>query len=228
MSRRSQKAKKPRSQPKDIDFNLTPQGVLIKTSNDPEKIGFFDQKLAGYEKQLKTMDTEYAYSIALGKIQVVLDEVQANKRRPISCQAGCSACCHQKVDLGAFEGALIEKHLRENQVEIDQGRLGKQTDALKGEPGSFEKLPFDDRRCVFLSSDQFCSIYSVRPLMCRRHFVQSDPAICRTEEFFRLEMDVNPDTDAYLSAYVTRNATTSLPEFIQAHIESGKAKEEPA
>jgi Fe-S-cluster containining protein len=202
MSRRSQKDKKAKSQPKAVDFNLTPQGVLIKTSNNPETIGFFDQKMAAYEKQLKSMDSDYAYSIALGKIQLVVDEVQMNKRRPISCQAGCSACCHQKVDLGAFEGAMIEKYLRENPVAIDPVKLKKQTDALRSEPGSFEALPFEDRRCVFLSSGQTCSIYSVRPLMCRRHFVQSDPTICRTEEFFRLEMDVNPDTDAYLSAYV--------------------------
>jgi hypothetical protein len=41
-------------------------------------------------------------------------------------------------------------------------------------------------------------------------------------------MDVNPDTDAYLSAYVTRNATTSLPEFIQSSIETLESKEKPA
>lgn len=220
MSKRPKKIKSAPSKPKAMDFNLTPQGVLIKTSNNPEKIAYFDQKLAGYVQQLKTMDPDYAYSIALGKIQLVLDEVTANKRRPISCKAGCSACCHQKVDLGAFEGELIQRHLSEHRIEIDAKRLKVQTDALAQGPGGYEKLPFEDRRCVFLGPDQKCSIYSVRPLMCRRHFVQSDPAICRTEEFFRLEMDVNPDVDAYLSAYVTRNMTTSLPEFLSRQIKS--------
>jgi Fe-S-cluster containining protein len=120
------------------------------------------------------------------------------------------------VDLGAFEGALIEKYLHDNPIAVDKDRLRRQAEALKGEAGSYEKLPFEERRCVFLSADQTCSIYSVRPLMCRRHFVQSDPSICRSEEIFRLEMEVNPDTDAYLSAYVTRNATRSLPEFVQS------------
>jgi Fe-S-cluster containining protein len=215
MSRRA-KVKKPRANPKAPDFNLTPQGVLIKTSNQPERIHLFDEKLVGYEKQLQSMDPDYAHSIALSKIQLVVDAAALNSSRPISCKAGCSACCHQKVDLGTFEAALIEAYLKENRIAVDTERLRKQTEALKGEPGSYEKLPFEDRRCVFLSAGQTCSIYSVRPLMCRRHFVQSDPALCRKEEFFRLEMDVNPDTDAYLSAYVTRNATKSLPEFLQS------------
>lgn len=209
MSRRAQDKKSP-------SFNLTPQGVLIKTSQEPHAIKFFDEKLVSYEKQLKSMDPDYAHAVAINKIQLVVDTAGLNPSRPISCKAGCSACCHQKVDLGAFEGELIEKYLHENPVPIDRERLRKQTEALKGEAGSFEKLPFEDRRCVFLSADQTCSIYSVRPLMCRRHFVQSDPAICRSEEFFRLEMDVNPDTDAYLSAYVTWNVTRSLPELVQS------------
>lgn len=220
MSKRPKKAKRSPSKPKAVDFNLTPQGVLIKTSNSPEKIAYFDHKMAAYEQQMKAMDPDYAYSIALGKIQLVLDEVAINKRPAISCKAGCSACCHQKVDLGSFEGELITRYLTEHNIEIDARRLKVQTDALAKGPGFYEKLPFEDRRCIFLGPDQRCSIYSVRPLMCRRHFVQSDPAICRTEEFFRLEMDVNPDVDAYLSAYVTRNVTTSLPDFMAQQLKS--------
>lgn len=215
MSRRV-KVKKPQAKPKAPDFNLTPQGVLIKTSNQPDAINLFDEKLVGYGKQLQSMDSDYAHSIAVSKIQLVVDTAASSSSRPISCKAGCSACCHQKVDLGTFEASLIEAYLKEHRTAVDAQRLRTQTEALKGGPGSFEKLPFEDRRCVFLSAGQTCSIYSVRPLMCRRHFVKSDPALCRSEEFFRLEMDVNPDTDAYLSAYVTRNATQSLPEFLQS------------
>lgn len=215
MSRHT-KDKKPPAKPKSPDFNLTPQGVLIKTSKQPEAINIFDEKLVSYERQLKSMDPDYAHAVAISKIQLVVDAAGLNPSRPISCKAGCSACCHQKVDLGAFEGALIEKYLHDNPIAVDKDRLRRQAEALKGEAGSYEKLPFEERRCVFLSADQTCSIYSVRPLMCRRHFVQSDPSICRSEEIFRLEMEVNPDTDAYLSAYVTRNATRSLPEFVQS------------
>ncbi len=217
MSKRPRKVKRISAQAQAVDFNLTPQGVLIKTSNSPEKIAYFDQKLAGYEQQLRVMDPDYAYSIALGKIQLVLDEVVSSKGPPISCKAGCSACCHQKVDLGPYEGSLILTYLSEHPLELDVDRLKIQTEALAKGPGSYERLPFEDRRCIFLGADQKCSIYSVRPLMCRRHFVQSDPALCRTEVFFRLEMDVNPDVDAYLSAYVTRNTMVSLPEYIARH-----------
>jgi Fe-S-cluster containining protein len=217
MSNRSKKQKISEPKIKPVQFNLTPQGFLIKSTNNQETVEFFDSKITGYEHQMRSMDPDYAYSIALGKIQVVLDEVTVHNRRPISCKAGCSACCHQKVDITPFEGALIQKHVAENKIEFDAQRLEVQTKALKNGHGAYERLPFGDRRCIFLSSDQKCSIYSVRPLMCRRHFVQSDPAICKTEEFSRIELDVNPDVDAYLSAYVTRNVTTSLQEFIQAN-----------
>jgi Fe-S-cluster containining protein len=215
MSKRSKSEKKTPAQQKPVDFNLTPHGVLIKMSNNSESIGFFDQKLASYEKQLRSMDADYAYTVALGKIQLVQDEVAIHKRPAISCKAGCGACCHQKVDLGSFEGEMLRKHLEEARLDVDVKRLEKQASALRS--GSFLQLSYEERRCVFLGADQNCRIYSVRPLMCRRHFVQNDPAICRTEDVSRLEMDVNPDTDAYLSAYVTKNVTVSLPEFVYAN-----------
>lgn len=58
MNRRA-KDKKPRTKPKVPEFNLTPQGVLIKTSNQPDAITFFDEKLVSYEKRLKTTDPKY-------------------------------------------------------------------------------------------------------------------------------------------------------------------------
>ncbi|WP_141733190.1 YkgJ family cysteine cluster protein [Oligoflexus tunisiensis] len=213
MSKRSKADRKAPSKPKPVDFNLTSHGVLIRISSNPDRIDFFDQKLASYEKQLRSMDADYAYEVALGKIQIVLNEVSLGARPPISCKAGCGACCHQKVDLGTLEGDKIRQHLAENRIEVDTGRLEKQASAMKN--GSFQKLSYEERRCIFLGDDQNCRIYSARPLMCRRHFVQNDPAICRTEDVSKLVMDVNPDTDAYLSAYVTKNPTSSLPEFVQ-------------
>jgi len=224
MSRR-QKPKKAEPKPKIKDFNLTPQGFLIKSSNVPDKTAFFDSKMASYENQLTSMDVEYAYETAIGKIKVVFDEVTANKRKPISCKAGCSACCHLKVDIVPFEAELIKNHVIDNGIKFDRERLAIQTRALKLGVGAYEQLPFEERQCIFLNSEQRCSIYSVRPLMCRRHFVQSDPAFCRTQDFSRIELDVNPDVDAYLSAYVTKNPPKPLAEFIQDHLTSFKSED---
>lgn len=218
MSSRSKKQKNSEPRQRLVKFNLTPQGFLIKNTNNSETVKFFDQKIASYENQLKSMDSDYAYSTAIAKIQVVLDEVTINKRKPISCKAGCSACCHLKVDIVPFEGEKIQKHIIENSIKYDASLLATQTKALKSGPGAFEQLPFEERRCIFLNPEQKCSIYSVRPLMCRRHFVQSDPSFCKGADFSSIELDVNPDVDAYLSAYVTRNVTTTLPEFIQERV----------
>lgn len=211
MSGRSKKAKRSTG-PKPVDYLLTPQAVLLKLWGDAERIGLFDRKLESYELQLRSMEPGYAYDTALAKIQSMLGQASLNKNRPISCKSGCSACCHQRVDITSTEAASIMKFVAENQLPINTMQLEKQVSAIK--LASFSSLSFEERQCIFLGPDQRCSIYPVRPMVCRRHFVTSDPAICRSEDFSRIELDVNPDVDAYLSAYVTRNLARPLPEHI--------------
>ena len=46
-----------------------------------------------------------------------------------------------------------------------------------GRSGGVQPAP-NDRRCPLLE-DERCSVYPVRPLICRAHFASTDPAWCR-------------------------------------------------
>jgi Fe-S-cluster containining protein len=111
-----------------------------------------------------------------------LDENPDIKNK-ISCKKGCAACCHQAVSCSQKEAALLAKQIKEGNVEIDLTLLEKQAENLKVlESIEFWRLPIPERKCVFLSDENTCMAYKYRPLVCRTHFVLSDPKICATPD----------------------------------------------
>jgi uncharacterized protein len=80
------------------------------------------------------------------------------------CKKGCADCCTTvgNVDITTLEGAVILAH---TQALADSARkqLNKKLTENR-EAKSRSKFA----RCAFLSEDNTCSIYSVRPLSCRR------------------------------------------------------------
>ncbi|MGV1100609.1 YkgJ family cysteine cluster protein [Thiovibrio sp. JS02] len=105
--------------------------------------------------------------------------------QPWTCAPGCTSCCTQSVNITGLEGGAIQRFLGET------GRVPKQGDAtawkrpgpglahqplttnafarfcLAGcEPPEQPDNPWDLRPCPFLV-ENLCSIYPVRPMMCR-------------------------------------------------------------
>ena len=91
-------------------------------------------------------------------------------KKEIQCKAGCTACCYIDADISGDEATVIINYCKENGIEIDKEYLTKQ--AAVGRK-SYSELS----RCVFLK-DNLCSIYPVRPITCRKHWVKTDPALC--------------------------------------------------
>lgn len=75
-----------------------------------------------------------------------------------ACRRGCNACCHIPVHLFPIEAELIEK------------RTGVRRRATPA-----PKRDFTGEPCPFLVNGE-CSIYEVRPLVCRRHFAMTRTA----------------------------------------------------
>jgi len=118
---------------------------------------------------------------------------------PISCRAGCGACCRQLVPVSFFEaealGEWISTLPEERRIELE-GRFHRALLALR-DAGVIEKL-LDDRwireeeaatqmavdyfhagvPCPFLENES-CSIHPIRPLTCREYLVTSSPDLCR-------------------------------------------------
>ena len=88
----------------------------------------------------------------------------------MACGAGCTACCFIDVDISEDEAAVIIDYCRKNDIEVDKAYLTEQAAAGRK---SYSALS----RCVFLK-DNLCSIYPVRPIACRKHWVETDPDLC--------------------------------------------------
>ena len=118
---------------------------------------------------------------------------------PISCRAGCGACCRQMVPLSYFEAEALADWFNtlpaERRVELEgrfhRGLLGLRDagviDRLLDDQATLEEeaaiqLAIDYFRagvpCPFLE-DESCSIHPIRPLACREYLVTSPPALCR-------------------------------------------------
>lgn len=97
----------------------------------------------------------------LKKLEILysfMSELSSFTSRFTPCQKGCSACCHYKVSVSLIEVEYIEK------------RTKYRRNKMVGPVGSFHGKP-----CPFLENGS-CSIYEVRPFMCRRHHVLTPDA----------------------------------------------------
>ena len=107
-----------------------------------------------------------------------------------SCRRGCSGCCcGQHIQTNALEahalGRFIKRTFSKRQIAalrrrtyrwhvVDAIRRGRPGDASLNE----ERLSADASCCPMLV-EQVCSAYPARPIICRTHYVSSNPSACR-------------------------------------------------
>lgn len=107
----------------------------------------------------------------------VFDDAVAKDQTLTSCTKGCHLCCRQSVNVYTSEAAVIGAYCKENGIEISKEYLKKQLMF-----GWKEIAKKDCGWCVFLKNGE-CSIYPVRPIACRNHFVISPPHLCDTVKY---------------------------------------------
>lgn len=133
-----------------------------------------------------------------GIINQIVDEAAA-AGHPLSCKAGCGACCRQMVPLSLFEAEALQEWFRnlpaERRAELEQ-RFHRGLLALR-DAGVLEQIidgkwTLDEKAVAQLSIDYFhagvpcpflenesCSIHPIRPLSCREYLVTSSPELCK-------------------------------------------------
>lgn len=118
---------------------------------------------------------------------------------PSVCGAGCDACCYQMVSTHTWEEELIAGYIEGTMHAGTRAQVRRQLVAwwrhLKSilrpvskaapltlaEVQTLTQYMIDNRvMCPFLVEHR-CSIYPVRPAMCRAHVVAADPGRCTTE-----------------------------------------------
>jgi Fe-S-cluster containining protein len=134
--------------------------------------------------------------------QAKLAQADLDKRMseiPKACQAGCDACCYQMVSVHTWEEGLIGDYVENSMHAKTKTQVRKQLidwwrhlkavlrPSTRDNPISlaeFQQLTFhmihQRVMCPFLV-DKKCSIYPVRPAMCRAHVVSDEPDRCTSE-----------------------------------------------
>lgn len=115
----------------------------------------------------------------------LIDEaiVRAAKKDPnsfnrITCQKGCSHCCHTVVSVTEGEARLLINTAKEKGLVIDWEKVRKQAWHSKN-PDKYFDLDEKLNACVFLDQGTgTCLVYEDRPASCRKYFVVSDPGDC--------------------------------------------------
>lgn len=104
-----------------------------------------------------------------------MDELSAYVGKVTPCKKGCSYCCHIPISISALELEYVRHLVPDLRKKIGQGDMGS------GGP------------CPFLFN-QSCSIYDVRPYVCRKHVVFTNssywchPARCHSVKLTMLEL----------------------------------------
>lgn len=117
--------------------------------------------------------------------------------RPVTCRAGCGACCRQSVPISVHEAGALLRVISEMDEPRRQRVKARFDDALRriADAGILEGLrriaSLDDEArseialeyfkleiaCPFLE-DESCSIYEDRPIRCREYLVTSPAEHC--------------------------------------------------
>lgn len=125
-------------------------------------------------------DVAAALRTVTARVEADLNRHLGEESRHIACRAGCGTCCVVNVGVLFPEAMAICHYLEEQRSEAELADLTRRLDEL-----FLETRWLDDeeriilrRPCVFLDDAGACTIYPVRPLLCRA-VTSTDPHQCR-------------------------------------------------
>ena len=96
----------------------------------------------------------------------------------LPCKKGCAGCCHTQVSVTEDEAELLASRINEG-LKIDFKLLQNQMKAVNDNEAYFN-MSYEDRKCVFLGTDNQCQVYSDRPSVCRTNAVLGEASQCST------------------------------------------------
>jgi Fe-S-cluster containining protein len=97
------------------------------------------------------------YRALLEKVSAKFNEIHDRHRAKMVCGRGCSACCAPNLTVFAAERANIRSFLSKH-PEVLAKAMASETEDFHG-----------GQRCKFLDQAGECTIYEVRPIVCRSH-----------------------------------------------------------
>lgn len=155
----------------------------------------------------------------------VLARLQAEDGIVPSCHPGCCACCKQHILATAVEAHALTEYIR-MEFSAGQVRMLKERtrrwlswDRLRLQPSASAASQWEDEAaghpaCPLLI-DGICSVYPMRPITCRTHFVSTPPRYCRHDN------DPQTSGSSPLSLSEVVRAAAPFSAMIRYRIEAG-------
>lgn len=132
-----------------------------------------------------------------------------------ACQKGCAACCHTQVSVTKDEANLLtDRIMQGHPINWDNFHL-----QVKAENNTtdFMSINYKNRACLFLDSDNACSVYEDRPSVCRTNAVVGNAEQCKNDDGqFRTQQILNTyNADMIImGAYMHSEENGALPSMI--------------
>ena len=110
--------------------------------------------------------TEIANEIDKGMDQAIdLSPAKCDRQ----CREGCPGCCHARISVTVPEICAIADSIRENRTPEEINSIRRRAVEIAEESSGMDNTQFAKSMfwCPLLSSGLSCSVYPVRPLVCR-------------------------------------------------------------
>jgi Fe-S-cluster containining protein len=105
-----------------------------------------------------------------GRLAALQDDVAARAGVAFACKAGCSYCCHLRVEIRPHDAFVLAQHIDRHFSAAQRSRLLARIDAnlARIAPMSAEQHVRAGIGCALLE-DGRCSAYEARPATCRKY-----------------------------------------------------------
>jgi Fe-S-cluster containining protein len=122
-------------------------------------------------------------------IKQELDILKRERRIEPTCKKCCFHCCRQSIPATYPEGHIITQYIRRvfthSALDALHERIGAWYKWVQEELPTFEQKGVEEHAAIYefgpscpLLVNDLCSVFPVRPIICRSHFVDSDPRCC--------------------------------------------------
>ena len=101
------------------------------------------------------------------------DKIATSHTKSFQCKQGCHACCEPQLTVLKLEANRIVTYLK------DHPEIRKQIERIE------QTNPHNGTRCAMLDADGKCSIYPVRPFICRSH---GAPIAIAREDYYQIDV----------------------------------------
>lgn len=116
-----------------------------------------------FERAKLLLKDTAAFDKRAHKLFRIIDEMAGHVAEVALCKKNCSFCCYQAVLISEWEAKQIAKYTKRKMIDI-AGYGSADDDTPESLRDKYNNLP-----CTFLH-DGDCSIYPMRPAICRLHF----------------------------------------------------------